>query len=254
MMNKYTLVLFTVVLLIFFFYTPHGVTNAFIGHLIDLEETFQTQDGRLLRFRASHQAMDGNLFAETIRTGALEPVDAGAQTMYPSILLPPTEKHEVFSSFTMTCADVVHTYLLADRPLKIGVFVSTRKKLQDPKAPGNYLVLATYHVAPGMTEEEIRGRHHDTVRAAQDGRQTYMTMYDLTRLLSCSYVFNSHRTLSTIQQDDGTVLKKVNVTNLVRYNLSDLAAMRPWSPMKITFSYDTDTSAYTINVVEEMLL
>ncbi len=251
-MNKYTLILFTVVLLIFFFYTPHGITNAFIGLLIDLEETFQTDDGRFLRFRASHQAMDGNLFAETIRTGVLEPVDVGApQTTYASILLPPTEKHEVFSSFTMTCADVVHTYLLTDRPLKIGVFVSTRKKIQDPTAPGNYLVLATYHVAPGMSEEEIRRRHHDAVRAAQDGRQEHMTMYDLSRLLTCSYVFNSHRTLSTIRQDDGTVLKKVNAANHVRYKLTDLAAMRPWSPMKITFSYDT--SAYTINVVEEML-
>ena len=80
-----------------------------------------------------------------------------------------------------------------------------------------------------------------------------MTMYDLSRLLTCSYVFNSHRTLSTIQQDDGAVLKKVNVANLVRYKLSDLVTIRPSWPMKITFSYDFDASAYTINVVEEML-
>ena len=236
------LVLYTVV-----FHTPFFVTNLLIGTTTTLRNTFRDRHGNLLHYEASHRRMDGNLFAEMIRTGKLQPKRIDRATTYPLIAMPKLPKHPTYSSFTTVCAHLLKTYL-PKTPHKIGVFVSKRSKRG--ASGGNLIVLATYKTMPDMTMEEIQRRHHEAVKRAKQSSQSYMTIADMAEMLRCTYIFNSHRALGKIVRDDGTVLRQVNIKP-VKYRLSDLRNLRPALPMSVVFSHDGDR--YTINTLQTML-
>ena len=99
------------VLYILVFHTPFFVTNLLIGTTTKLRSTFRDRHGNLLHYEASHRRLDGNLFAEMIRTGELQPKRIDRATTYPLIAMPKLPKHPTYSSFTTVCAHLVQTYL-----------------------------------------------------------------------------------------------------------------------------------------------
>lgn len=235
------------VLYILVFHTPFFVTNLVIGTATTLRNTFRDRHGNLLHYEASHRRLDGNLFAEMIRTGKLRPKRIDRATTYPLIAMPNLPRHPTYSSFTMVCAHLLKTYL-PKTPHKIGVFVS--KRGGRARSGGNLIVLATYETTPDLTMEEVQRRHHEAVNRAKESSKSYMTIADMAKMLRCTYIFNSHRAMGKIVRQDGTVLRQVNVKP-VKYRLRDLRDLRPALPMSVVFSHDGDR--YTINTLQTML-
>lgn len=236
------------VLYILVFHTPFFVTNLLIGTTTKLRSTFRDRHGNLLHYEASHRRLDGNLFAEMIRTGELQPKRIDRATTYPLIAMPKLPRHPTYSSFTTVCAHLVQTYL-PKTPHKIGVFVSKRGG-RAARLGGNLIVLATYETTPDLTMEEVQRRHHEAVKRAKQSSKSYMTIADMAEMLRCTYIFNSHRAIGKIVRHDGTVLRQVNVKP-VKYRLSDLRDLRPALPMSVVFSHDGDR--YTIYTLQTML-
>lgn len=245
------LMLFIVVLFLglLVFKTPHFLINYMIGSVVDLDATFQSTDGTFYNYHASHRTSDASRFIELIKRGELQPTVVHPKQTYPLITLPEFPRHDTFSLFTLTCAYIIKRYL-PKRNHKIGMFVNTRHKLPSSYEQGNYIILTTYTVHPTMPIDEIRQRHHDAVQRAKNSKQLHMTIWDLINMLTCSYNFNSHSRLGSIQMPDGRVLRQVNLTNHIQYQLEDLKQRH--ERVQIVFVRQNGRR-YTINKLANMM-
>ena len=73
-----------------------------------------------------------------------------------------------------------------------------------------------------------------------------MTIRDVFACVSCDFIFNSHRMMSNIELNDGTMLKEVRKEPF-QYRMEDLANVKtPFYPLPFYILFGHDGTNYQI--------
>ena len=88
-----------------------------------------------------------------------------------------------------------------------------------------------------MSLEDIQKAQHNAVTLAKNSQKNYMTLSDLLIYISHDFMFNSHRMMSKIKLNNGTILEEVKEEPF-RYQLENLAYIDTIFPLMIIFGHD----------------
>lgn len=241
-MNICKTILVALVLYYLVFHTPHCVSNFAIGKSTKLSSIFRdTRNGDVYAYESNHGNSDGTRYPKLIQQGQIRPKKLDVK-VYPFMGIKNVPKHPVYSSFTMVCSHICY-YYLPKRRLKIGIFVNKRSTMEK----GNFFIFTTYHADPTtMSIEDIQKAQHSAVALAKKSRKKYMTIRDVFACVSCDFIFNSHRMMSNIELNDGTILKEVRKEPF-QYRMEDLANVKtPFYPLPFYILFGHDGTNYQI--------
>lgn len=227
-----------IVLILYYlvFHTPRFISDFVIGKASKLEGTYRdTKTGKVYRYSSNHGEADGTLWPTLIKNGKAKREEINIK-VYPFMSIEKLPKHPVYSSFTMVCAHMCY-YYLPKRPLRIGIHVNKRTK-ETENAKGNFLILTSFSIDPSMNLEDIQKAQHKAVISAKNSPKNYMTLSDLLMYISYfDFMFNSHRMMSKIKLNDGTILEEVREKPF-KYQLENLAYINTTLPLQVVFGHD----------------
>jgi hypothetical protein len=216
------IVIFAVLLLMF--YTPKCVMDWLFGVLIVSTHVEYVKNDRAVYYGDfPHDKYDGDMIAHDIQNKKVTLYKKDIRSVseyidkhtYKDYQIIDCDRHQDYSMFTCAVANTVLKMMkgLNVKSINIGIIVSVRNHVEEKNRHdyGNYLQFAVYKVLKTDTLTDICKKHHKAVTDIQnDQSKLHMNLIRGLKLLKIDYAFNSWRSLSTINQRDGTVLRRID--------------------------------------------
>ena len=218
-MDKRKYLLFSLFAYYITFITPKIVSDYLIGFFsgyVRLKYIMINNNNNIVAYKYHHQYYDGELMNMSIKNMTnLGKRNNNIKFFYNKYQAITNPKVPNYSSFTNICAQMLKTILTnSKRKVKVGIIISKRHCLPSKTQVGNYMNIATYVVYPSMSIEEICKIHVESVTKVKNNcKKTYMKLSDVYKISKCNFIFNSHRSLSYIERNDGYKLKRLQLAS-----------------------------------------